>query len=89
MDQGSASGTVAAALQEYVNVTKWEAGPNIGGDWDVEYDKSGVTLGIGVYEPTIPADQIAQIDQSFDDGDVNSGSMRFIVANRYYWVLEE
>ena len=89
MDQGSSSGTVAAELQEYLNVENWEKGPKIGGDWDVEYNKSGVTLAVGVHNPTIPADQIAQIDRSFDNGNVNTGKIRFIASGRYYWVLED
>jgi type IV pilus assembly protein PilA len=89
MDQGSGSGTVAAQLQDYLNVGKWEEGTPVGGLWDVEYNKSGVTLGIGVHNPTVPASQIAQIDKSFDNGDVNSGSMRFIASGRYYWVMIE
>lgn len=88
MDQGSSSGTVASALSEYVDVSKWEEGPQIGGQWDVEYAKSGVTLAIGVHNPAIPADQIAEMDERFDDGNVNTGTLRFIAGGRYYWVLE-
>jgi len=89
MDQGSGSGTLAPDLAEYLNSGLWLEGPNIGGQWDVEYAKSGVTLGIGVHNPTIPAEQILAIDESFDDGDVNTGKMRYIAGGRYYWVVEE
>ncbi|MGE9289617.1 MAG: prepilin-type N-terminal cleavage/methylation domain-containing protein [Puniceicoccales bacterium] len=89
MDQGADSGTVAVGLQPYINVSLWEEGPSIGGVWDVEYDKSGVTLAIGVDGPTVSSSQIEQIDKSFDDGDVNAGNLRFITSSRYYWVIEE
>jgi hypothetical protein len=88
MDQGSSSGTLASDFEEYVNASLWQEGPNIGGQWDVEYEKSGVTLGIGVHGPEISAERIEEIDASFDDGNVNTGKMRMIAGDRYYWVIE-
>lgn len=89
MDQGASSGMLSAELREYLNEDLWDEGPSIGGDWDVEYEKSGVSLAIGVHNPTVPDSQIEAIDASFDDGDVNTGKLRFIAGGRYYWVLEE
>lgn len=88
MNQGSGSGTVAADLRPYVNEGVWQQGSSIGGQWDVEYNKSGITLGVGVHGFTVPADQIEEIDESFDDGNVNTGKMRLITGDRYYWVIE-
>lgn len=89
LDQGSDSGTLAGDLQGYVNEQKWLEGPSIGGQWDVEYDKSGVILAIGVHNPSVSEEQIEQIDAEFDDGNVNSGNLRYIASARYYWVLED
>ena len=89
MDQGSSSGTLSPDLSDYVSESQWLEAPSIGGKWDVEYDKSGVTLGIGVHNPSVSPDQIAKIDERFDDGDVNTGKLRFIAGGRYYWVVEE
>ncbi len=88
MDQGSGSGTVAPELQGFVSggANAFSETP-LGGLWDVEYNKSGVTLGVGVHNYTASAEQILEIDTEFDDGSTASGNMRIIAGGRYYWVL--
>lgn len=85
----SGSGTVSAAMRAYVDRGRFEADSPIGGDWDVEVDDSGIALGVGVHRFTIPADEIARIDERFDNGDTSSGSLRLIDNDRYYWVIQD
>lgn len=87
LDHGSSSGTLAPSLALYIQEGAFTEESPIGGNWDVEFNKSGVTLGVGVHNYTCSADQLADIDAAYDNGDLSSGNMRLITGGRYYWVL--
>lgn len=85
----SSTGQMDPALQDYVSKNFFQRATPIGGDWDVESDDSGISLGVGVDGYTIDKDELIELDAKYDDGDLSSGKLVEIVSNRrYYWVLE-
>jgi Tfp pilus assembly major pilin PilA len=46
-DQGAGTSSLSAEFAEYVSNDIWPGNTPIGGGWDVEYNKSGIGLGIG------------------------------------------
>jgi general secretion pathway protein G len=85
----SGTGTIDPALAEYVREGFFTSPSPIGGRWDVESDDSGISLGVGVDGYTLTRDQLQELDQKYDNGDLSSGRLIEIVSNRrYYWVLE-
>jgi len=85
----SSTGRIDPALEEYVSKHFFERQTPIGGDWDVESDDSGIGLGVGVDGYTIDKDELVELDEKYDDGDLSTGRLIEIVSNRrYYWVLE-
>jgi hypothetical protein len=85
----SGTGTIDPALAEYVREGFFTSPSPIGGSWDVESDDSGISLGVGVDGYTLTRDQLQELDQKYDNGDLSSGRLIEIVSNRrYYWVLE-
>lgn len=84
------SGNLHASMQEYIKSSDFEVDKTvIGGVWDIELNKSGVISAVGVHNPSVSNDQLAQIDSLLDDGDIASGNMRIIASGRFYWVLLE
>lgn len=48
----------------------------LGGVWDWDYQQSGLTAAVSVYQPTASDDQLRDIDRSIDDGDLATGLFR-------------
>jgi prepilin-type N-terminal cleavage/methylation domain-containing protein len=83
------TGTIQDELAEYVRAGFFTRESPIGGHWDVEADDSGIGLGVGVDGYTISRDELLELDKRFDDGNLQTGRLVEIVANRrYYWVIE-
>lgn len=87
--EDSSSGAVPAGLEEYIRVAKWTDGTPLGGDWDMELDSFGIKAGFGVHAPTASKEQMEEVDEDFDDGDLSTGKFRQIAADRYYYILED
>ena len=88
-DQGSATGFLSEEFAAYIDEAIWAKETQIGGNWDVEYNSSGVGLGIGAHGALLPNSTLLDIDDKFDDGDLATGNLRKITADRFFWVLEE
>jgi type IV pilus assembly protein PilA len=85
----SSTGTIDPALAEYVSEGFFTAPSPIGGRWDVESDDSGISLGVGVDGYTITNEQLQELDEKYEDGNLATGRLIEIVSNRrYYWVME-
>jgi prepilin-type N-terminal cleavage/methylation domain-containing protein len=87
------TGECPPELAPYVDVNQFEAGTPIGGEWDVEYNDSGVTSAVGVHFQNA-ADRkddayMTLIDALFDDGDLQTGAFRKLAHDRYYYVIAE
>lgn len=48
----------------------------LGGMWDWDCGQFGFTAGISVYQPTVDAAQMQEVDRLVDDGDLSTGSFR-------------
>ena len=85
----SGTGTIDPELAEFVRADFFTRDSPIGGRWDVEADDSGIGLGVGVDGYTISSEELLEIDNKYDNGDLSSGKLVEIVSgSRYYWVLE-
>ncbi len=51
----------------------------LGGVWDWDYQQSGITAAISVYQPTASDELLLQIDRTIDDGNLATGN--FLRAN--------
>lgn len=87
------SGEVPAGFGPYIDTDGWTEVTPIGGVWDTVFNDNGITSGIGVhFEGTgdTPDDVfMAEVDRSFDDGDLSTGLFRKLADGRYYVVLED
>ncbi len=87
--EDSSSGAVPSGFDEFIDVDTWNKGPSIGGVWDMELNSFGVVSAVGVHRFTISLDQLAQIDEQYDDGDLSSGRYRRLAGDRYYYIVQE
>lgn len=86
----SSTGAVPPELEPYIDTVGWTNGTPIGGEWDIEANENGITLGVGVhFRDDQPSDEFMQdIDARFDNGDLSSGAFRQLDDNtRFYWVV--
>ncbi len=87
--EDSGSGAVPSGFGDYISVGKWTNGTPLGGVWDMELDSFGIKAGFGVHGPIAPKEQLEEVDEDFDDGDLSTGKFRQIAADRYYYILED
>lgn len=87
--EDSGSGSVPTGWDAYISTAKWTGGTPIGGVWDVELDSFGIKAGLGVHGPDFTSQQMQDIEDSYDDGDLSTGKFRRIAADRYYFILED
>ncbi len=66
----------------------WQAPTSIGGRWNWDRNMSGVAAGISISGFTCSDEQLEQIDQRLDDGDLSTGLFRKVQANRVTFTLE-
>lgn len=76
-------------LEKYVSLELFEAPTCIGGQWDVEFQDSGITSGVGVVDYSVTEDVLVMADQKFDDGNTATGRLRKITPTRFYWVFAD
>jgi prepilin-type N-terminal cleavage/methylation domain-containing protein len=82
------SGALPTGFDEYVDEDEYESPTPIGGVWDTEFNDSGVTSAIGVHFNGDPVpDYMLQIDETLDDGDLDSGIFQQLAADRFYYIV--
>ncbi len=82
------SGVMPAGFDDYVDQDEYESPTPLGGVWDTEFNDSGVTSAVGVHFNGDPVpDYMLQIDETFDDGDLSSGSFQQLAADRFYYIV--
>ncbi|MEM1222015.1 MAG: type II secretion system protein [Verrucomicrobiota bacterium] len=87
--EDSTTGQVPTGLEEYINVANWEAGPSIGGQFDVEYADSNILSGVGVVGFNANDSQLLDFENTYDDGDFGTGRYQKISGTRFYYVIAE
>jgi prepilin-type N-terminal cleavage/methylation domain-containing protein len=82
-------GIISPEMETYFGPTvDWTAPTPIGGTWDWDYNKFGFTAGVSVDKPSASTEQLIEIDQKIDDGDLSSGHFQHTTGNRYTDILE-
>ena len=90
--EDSASGDIPTGLEVFIDDNRWTDGTPIGGQWDAEYNDSGIVSGVGVHfvsDPNPGDAYMTEIDTKYDDGDLTTGTFRKIASDRYFYVLQE
>jgi prepilin-type N-terminal cleavage/methylation domain-containing protein len=81
------SGVVPAALVGDISSKSWTETNTLGGRWNWDQNRLGITAAIATTGVTVDATQMAEIDAMIDDGNLATGT--FIEnSGRYMWVLE-
>lgn len=87
-----ATGTVPPILQGYFPEQRFTSPTPLGGRWDIEINASGVTLAVGAHfqGDNVPSNErLEVVDSILDDGDIETGLLRMITNDRFYWVVYE
>lgn len=87
--EDSNTGNLPPGLDEWIKLSDFGEETPIGGRYDIEFDDSGITFGIGVVGYRVNESQLEDLDTVHDNGDLTSGKWRKIAADRYYFVLED
>ena len=81
------SGRIPASLAGDI-ASKFTERNSLGGLWNWDTNRLGISGGIATTGVTVSAIQMAKVDALIDDGDVTSGAFR-LFGSRYILVLEE
>jgi len=83
------TGELPDGFEELIDPRDWLGRTPIGGQWDTE--ETDVGYGIGVHfdgtGETRDEEYMTEIDEIFDDGDLESGVFQMTGDNRYYLIL--
>ena len=83
------TGELPDGFEDLIDPRDWVGRTPIGGQWDTE--ETDVGYGIGVHfdgtGETRDDTYMTEIDEIFDDGDLESGGFRQIDETRYYLIL--
>ncbi|HED52579.1 MAG TPA: prepilin-type N-terminal cleavage/methylation domain-containing protein [Phycisphaerales bacterium] len=83
------SGTIPAGLENYISPDDWDDITPIGGSWDTEDTPAG--YGVGVHfdgqGQTRDDQYMLEIDETFDDGNLATGSFQTTGSGRYYLIV--
>jgi len=80
-------GIVPPGMSGEFRDAQWTATTPVGGQWNWDFNRNGITAAISVSGATADDLQMAQIDAKIDDGDLTTGT--FIKSgNRYMYILE-
>lgn len=60
----------------------------LGGVWDWDYQQSGITAAVSVWQPTATASQILELDRQIDDGNINTGLLRHTGSKVIYILVQ-
>lgn len=84
------AGAVPAGFGEYVDESDWVRPTPIGGLWDCLLNELGIVAAIGVtFGEDAPDDAyMLEIDQSFDDGALETGMFRKLADGQFCYVIE-
>lgn len=92
--EDSSTGTLPSGMDRFVQESEWTHVTPIGGRWDCESnDTGGYLCAIGVHfdgtGETRDDAYMQQIDESFDDGDLEDGQFQRIANGRYYLIVAD
>ena len=76
-------------ILDYIDQSKWDAGPALGGNYNWEGPDNYPYAGIAIFEPTMPLSAIVMLDEMLDDGNLSLGIFRQTPNGRYTYIVEE
>jgi prepilin-type N-terminal cleavage/methylation domain-containing protein len=80
---------IPAGMDSYFGKTlDWTKPTPIGGNWDWDYNQFGFTAGVSVVGSPAPPEQMTEIDQKIDDGDLASGQFQDKGSSRYSDIIQ-
>ncbi len=83
-------GVVPPALLQYLDPTlDFTAQTPIGGKWDWDFNVFGTRAAISVVDSRASTEQMTQIDENYDDGDLSSGRFQAKANGRYSEIIEK
>ncbi len=84
-------GQCPAGWEDYVSSAQWQRPTPVGGLWDVQFNRNGVTSAVGVHfhgASINPGDAyMLTIDSLIDNGDLTTGVFQKIANDRYYMII--
>jgi len=92
--EDASSGQLPSGMERWIREQDWTSTTPIGGIWDSERNGiDGFACAVGVHfngsGVTRDDEYMQQIDETFDDGDLESGSFQKIANGRYYLIVAE
>jgi type II secretory pathway pseudopilin PulG len=82
------AGVLPAPMVDDIRSANWTNVTPVGGQWNWDFQKNGITAAVSVSNPTADDSQMAQIDAKIDDGDLSTGL--FIKSGtRFMYILEQ
>lgn len=88
----TSSGVWPSELAGSIKQNQFESETPLGGVWDMEIGSFGISAAIGAHfnGGTTPSNEdLVAVDTLMDDGDLTTGTVRALAADRLYYVLEE
>ncbi|MBT7170748.1 MAG: hypothetical protein HN909_03150 [Phycisphaerales bacterium] len=82
----SAPGVLPPRAHWFIDRTSWESPTSVGGQWDWIRQEYGIEAGIGVIGATASQEEMTEIDQLIDDGNLNSGFFQRL-SGHYVYIL--
>ncbi len=82
-------GILPDEMEGYISSAKFEDPTPVGGTWDWEQNVFGIIAGISLRNANVTDEQMKNVDEMLDDGNLNSGLFRVVDANAYTLVLQE
>ena len=92
--EDSSTGVLPSGMDRFVSEAEWNQITPIGGRWDCESnDTGGYLCAVGVHfngaGETRDDAYMQQVDESFDDGDLEGGQFQRIASGRYYLIVAD
>jgi prepilin-type N-terminal cleavage/methylation domain-containing protein len=75
-------------MSEYLRKFPWSKDTVIGGKWDWDFEQFGVKAGVSVKSPHWEDEQMLEVDEMMDDGNLGSGHFRKR-SGGYIYIIEE
>jgi prepilin-type N-terminal cleavage/methylation domain-containing protein len=81
--------TLPAGMDTYFGKTlDWTKPTPIGGNWDWDANVFGFTAGVSVVGTAASLEQMTEIDQKIDDGDLSTGRFQNTASTHYTDILQ-
>jgi prepilin-type N-terminal cleavage/methylation domain-containing protein len=79
---------IPAGMRPYLSRMHWTDKTPIGGQWDWDNGQFGSKAGVSVYKPSVPDEEMREIDALIDDGDLSTGAFQKR-ADGFIYVMEK